>query len=87
MLLEKLENKSAVVGVVGLGYVGLLLILAYIRVGFHVIAFDIDASKITALTAGRSYIKHIIHINNKLSVSGGVEVYISQVQGRLRLFV
>jgi UDP-N-acetyl-D-glucosamine dehydrogenase len=58
-LLPKLTNKSAVIGVVGLGYVGLPLILAYIRAGFHVIGFDIDASKITALSAGRSYIQHI----------------------------
>ena len=58
-LLSKIKNKEAVIGVVGLGYVGLPLILAYIRAGFHVIGFDIDASKITALSAGRSYIQHI----------------------------
>jgi UDP-N-acetyl-D-glucosamine dehydrogenase len=57
--IPKLSNKSAVIGVVGLGYVGLPLILAYVRAGFHVIGFDIDASKITALEEGRSYIKHI----------------------------
>ena len=57
--LSKIQSKQAVVGVVGLGYVGLPLILAYIRAGFHVIGFDIDQSKITELSAGRSYIKHI----------------------------
>jgi UDP-N-acetyl-D-glucosamine dehydrogenase len=57
--IPKLSNKSAVIGVVGLGYVGLPLILAYVRAGFHVIGFDIDAPKITALEEGRSYIKHI----------------------------
>ncbi|MDB4387477.1 nucleotide sugar dehydrogenase [Akkermansiaceae bacterium] len=57
--IPKFQNRSAVIGVVGLGYVGLPLILAYIRAGFRVVGFDIDASKITALGEGRSYIKHI----------------------------
>jgi UDP-N-acetyl-D-glucosamine dehydrogenase len=59
MLIQKINDKSAVIGVVGLGYVGLPLILAYTRAGYHVIGFDIDDTKITALRAGRSYIKHI----------------------------
>ena len=59
MLLKKLEEKSAVIGVVGLGYVGLPLILAYVRAGFQTIGFDVDESKNQALLAGRSYIKHI----------------------------
>jgi UDP-N-acetyl-D-glucosamine dehydrogenase len=59
MPIPKIASKSAVIGVVGLGYVGLPLILAYIRASFHVIGFDIDSSKITALGEGRSYIKHI----------------------------
>ncbi len=57
--LPKLANQSAVIGVVGLGYVGLPLILAYVRAGFQVIGFDIDPAKISALGAGRSYFKHI----------------------------
>ena len=50
---------SSVVGIVGLGYVGLPLVLAYADKGFSVIGFDIDDSKIVHLHAGTSYIKHI----------------------------
>ncbi len=58
-LQNRLHEKSAVIGVVGLGYVGLPLVLAYAAKGFHAIGFDIDPSKTDALLAGRSYIKHI----------------------------
>ena len=58
-IVDKFKSKEAVVGVVGLGYVGLPLVLAYAKAGFHSIGFDIDESKAEALLAGRSYIKHI----------------------------
>jgi UDP-N-acetyl-D-glucosamine dehydrogenase len=58
-LLEKLQNRDAVIGIVGLGYVGLPLMLRFIEVGYKVIGFDIDASKVDALAAGNTYIKHI----------------------------
>jgi UDP-N-acetyl-D-glucosamine dehydrogenase len=58
-LLEKIQNKSAHVGVIGLGYVGLPLIRAFIKAGFSVIGYDTDAKKIDALKAGKSYIQHI----------------------------
>ena len=57
--LEKISNKEAVVGVVGLGYVGLPLILGYVAKGFQCLGFDVDDSKITSLKSGKSYIKHI----------------------------
>jgi UDP-N-acetyl-D-glucosamine dehydrogenase len=47
------------IGVVGLGYVGLPLVLSYAAKGFQAIGFDIDSSKINSLRSGRSYIKHI----------------------------
>jgi UDP-N-acetyl-D-glucosamine dehydrogenase len=53
------NNKIITVGVIGLGYVGLPLILAYSKRGHKVIGFDIDPSKITKLNSGISYIKHI----------------------------
>ncbi|MGB6220431.1 nucleotide sugar dehydrogenase [Haloferula sp.] len=56
---DKFKSKEGVVGVVGLGYVGLPLVLAYANAGFRAIGFDIDPSKAEALLAGRSYIKHI----------------------------
>lgn len=58
-LQQKLSAKTAVVGVVGLGYVGLPLVLAYARAGYQAIGFDIDARKPEALHRGESYIKHI----------------------------
>jgi UDP-N-acetyl-D-glucosamine dehydrogenase len=59
VLLKKIESRSAVVGIVGLGYVGLPLMLRFSEVGFRVLGFDIDASKVKALNAGKSYIEHI----------------------------
>ncbi len=58
-LLEKIKLKSAKVGVVGLGYVGLPLIDAFTRAGFSAIGYDIDQRKVDALIAGQSYIAHI----------------------------
>lgn len=54
-----IRDKSAVVGVIGLGYVGLPLISAFTAAGFRTMGFDVDQSKIDKLLAGQSYIKHI----------------------------
>ncbi len=72
-LLQKLQNKSAVVGIVGLGYVGLPLMLRYIEVGYKVIGFDIDQSKVDALRQGKSYIEHIPETSIKDAVKNGFE--------------
>lgn len=56
MLLSKLEMRTATIGVVGLGYVGLPLAAATARAGFKVIGFDVDNSKVEKLRTGRSYI-------------------------------
>jgi len=58
-LLEKIKSKNALIGVVGLGYVGLPLVREFTRGGMKVLGFDVDAGKVEALTAGRSYIEHI----------------------------
>jgi UDP-N-acetyl-D-glucosamine dehydrogenase len=58
-LAEKISAKTAVVGVIGQGYVGLPLGLVFREAGFPVIAFDIDTKKIEALSKGESYIKHV----------------------------
>ncbi|MCW1912656.1 nucleotide sugar dehydrogenase [Luteolibacter sp. GHJ8] len=58
-LQKKFADGSAAVGVVGLGYVGLPLLLAYAKKGFRAVGIDIDAAKPQALLAGKSYIKHI----------------------------
>lgn len=59
LLIEKLEKKEAVVGIVGLGYVGLPLMLRYNDVGFRVLGIDVDREKADRLNAGQSYIEHI----------------------------
>jgi len=54
-----IDSKQACVGVVGLGYVGLPLVLLFVRQGFPVIGFDIDPGKIARLQSGQSYLSHI----------------------------
>lgn len=56
---SKIEAKTAQVGIIGLGYVGLPLALLFADNGFTVCGFDIDPHKVTQLEGGRSYIKHI----------------------------
>ncbi len=58
-LFEAINNKTAMVGVIGLGYVGLPLIDAYVEAGFKAIGFDVDSKKTEALNKGKSYIAHI----------------------------
>jgi UDP-N-acetyl-D-glucosamine dehydrogenase len=58
-LLNKIENKSAVIGIIGLGYVGLPLGLEFASKGFKVLGFDLDRAKVVSLNEGKSYIKHI----------------------------
>ena len=59
ILNQKLKNKTAIIGIVGLGYVGLPLLLRYAQEGYRVIGFDVDAEKTTKLNQGKTYIKHI----------------------------
>ena len=56
---QSIADKSATVGVIGLGYVGLPLIRAFVAAGFRTMGFDCDQSKVDRLLAGKSYIKHI----------------------------
>lgn len=57
--IERLKSKDSVIGIVGMGYVGLPLMLRYNAIGFNVLGIDIDESKVTMLNAGESYIEHI----------------------------
>lgn len=57
-LLELISQKRALVAVVGLGYVGLPLLKRLNEVGFNTLGLDIDSKKASALTEGKSYIKH-----------------------------
>ncbi len=58
-LISKIEQKQATIGVVGLGYVGLPLILCFVEKGFRAIGLDIDQTKTELLMKGESYIRHI----------------------------
>lgn len=59
MLLDKINEKKAVIGVIGLGYVGLPLTIAFLEKGYRVIGFDIDEVKLDSLKNGQSYLKHL----------------------------
>ena len=54
-----MHDKTALVGIIGLGYVGLPLMTAFVKAGFKTIGFDVDQKKVDMLKAGQSYIKHI----------------------------
>lgn len=56
---KKIVSRNARIGVIGLGYVGLPLVIAFCKAGFRVTGFDVDAEKVEMLTNGRSYIRHI----------------------------
>ena len=70
-LLEKINNKSAVVGIVGMGYVGLPLGLAFAKKKFNVLGFDLDEKKISYLNKGKGYLKHISEEKIKEAVKSG----------------
>ena len=57
--LDRIDQTTAVVGVIGLGYVGLPLLHAFIDAGFSTMGFDVDNRKVDSLNAGESYIKHV----------------------------
>ena len=58
-LVGRFEAGQAVIGVVGLGYVGLPLVRAMHAAGYAVVGYDVDPAKIEALRAGRAYLKHL----------------------------
>lgn len=70
-ILSKISNKTAHIGVIGMGYVGLPVALQFCRSGFRVTGFDIDETKVKSLMAGQSYIKHIPSDSVKANVSSG----------------
>jgi len=56
---KKIEDKTAKIGVIGLGYVGLPLAIEFVQAGFNVIGIDIDENKINLINSGTNYIKDI----------------------------
>ncbi|MBL0276948.1 MAG: nucleotide sugar dehydrogenase [Anaeromyxobacter sp.] len=70
-IIGRIADKSARIGVIGQGYVGLPLGLVFAEAGYQVIGFDVDQVKIDKLLAGESYIKHIGPERVKLAVASG----------------
>jgi UDP-N-acetyl-D-glucosamine dehydrogenase len=58
-LLERIENRSAVIGVIGLGYVGLPLAMEFAKAGFKVIGFDVSQRVVSLLNEGTSHIQDV----------------------------
>jgi UDP-N-acetyl-D-glucosamine dehydrogenase len=70
-LFDKIRDRSARVGIVGQGYVGLPLSLAFVEGGFRVTGFDVDPRKVEAISRGESYIRHIGPERVAAAVAGG----------------
>jgi UDP-N-acetyl-D-glucosamine dehydrogenase len=70
-LLGKIKEKSAVVGIVGLGYVGLPLAVEFAKAGYKTIGFDVQAKKVDAVNAGHNYIGDIVGDTLKNMVESG----------------
>ena len=70
-ILDKIKSKTVKVGIVGMGYVGLPLGLAFTAKKIDVLGFDLDERKVKLLSQGRSYIKHISQKKIKEAVKSG----------------
>ena len=73
LLIEKLNNHSAIIGIVGMGYVGQPLALRFAQLGCKVLGFDVDAEKVDQLNAGHSHIQHIADSNIAAANAAGME--------------
>jgi len=71
-LLYKLENQEAVIGVVGLGYVGLPLSVEKAKAGYKVIGFDVQESKVEQVNQGINYIGDVVDVDLKEMVDSGL---------------
>lgn len=72
-LITKLQNKTAIIGVIGLGYVGLPLSLRFAEGGYKVIGFDIAPGKTRQLNNGKSYIRHFEDEKVQSAIKAGFE--------------
>jgi UDP-N-acetyl-D-glucosamine dehydrogenase len=59
-LLQRILRKKAIVGIIGMGYVGLPMVLRFCEEGFRILGFDIDSKKVASLRKGKSYLKSIL---------------------------
>ena len=86
-LKKLIKSKKAKIGVIGLGYVGLPLVIRFLEEGFPVVGFDVDKKKVESLNKRKSYIKHIsfevfkkypkkFRATNNMSELGGIDIII-----------
>ncbi|MXP40265.1 nucleotide sugar dehydrogenase [Altererythrobacter soli] len=73
-LLARLAARKAVIGIVGMGYVGQPLALRFSQVGFTVLGFDIDCQKVSELNGGRSSIQHVDDTEVAAAIESGMSV-------------
>ncbi len=71
-LIDALQSRDAVIGVIGLGYVGLPLALAFAEAGFRVLGFDLDESKAETLNRGETYLEAFPSSRIRPLVDGGL---------------
>lgn len=71
-LLQKINNREIVVGVVGLGYVGLPLAVEKAKAGFRTIGFDMQKEKVDKVNAGENYIGDVVDSDLKKIVTDGL---------------
>jgi UDP-N-acetyl-D-glucosamine dehydrogenase len=72
-LIKKLKSRKAIIGIIGMGYVGQPLALRYSQLGYKVIGFDVDQDKVKLLNGGHSDIEHIPDTNIASAVAAGLE--------------
>ena len=58
-IIKNIKNRQAVIGIIGLGYVGLPLAREFLNAGFSVLGFDRDKTKVNKINGGVTYIKHV----------------------------
>ena len=72
LLLEKIQKRDAVVGIIGLGYVGLPLAMEFVNAGFRVIGYDISQRVIDLLMSGQSHIQDVPSSQVQKAVAAGL---------------
>jgi len=72
-LIEKLNKREAIIGIIGMGYVGQPLALRYCHLGYKVIGFDVDQDRVSLINSGRSDIEHIPDRAIQTAISEGLE--------------
>jgi len=82
-LLKRIASREARVGIVGLGYVGLPLLIEFAKADFQVAGFDIDSAKTESLSAGKTYIRHIDENHIRSSITDNAKSFVTDDFSRL----